>query len=118
MASGEYKYSVGELQQIARDYRELRESSLYAGQFLPVKKKNQTNVPRIKSHIRVRPLVDDSIIDFDMAFKALPWRMQKAVEADIEDIPDSEMLRSGFYDIENLKLKAYRRMKNWLNRGE
>uniref|UniRef100_A0A6M3LWG1 Uncharacterized protein n=1 Tax=viral metagenome TaxID=1070528 RepID=A0A6M3LWG1_9ZZZZ len=69
--------------------------------------------------------------DFDNALSSIgsKWRLngsdfkhyhkysplQRAVIADIFDIPDSDLMKSGFYDIKKMKVIAYSKMKRFLN---
>ena len=53
--------------------------------------------------------------DFDMAWEALSWRMQKIVDFDIQGLTDYELEAKGFYEPKKYKSIAYRKMANCLN---
>jgi len=112
----EYYYGVGTLRTIANNY-----DNIYQGiSFLriPIKKCELLLDDDIAENLVTDPwAIAEYKADFDMAWDALPRRMQLIVKYDIQGLADHEIERKGFYDIDKYKSIIYRKMTNHLNYG-
>jgi len=98
----EYFYSVGTLRTVANNYESFEDYE--SSEFIWGLVARELELAEFHA-------------DFDMAWKALPWKMYCIVDYDIKGLDDHELEEKGFYNPEKYKKITYRRMAKYLNEG-
>ena len=103
----EYKYSIGLLEGIAENYDHLYEEGI----FFTTSRKSYHIKPA--HHIPLN--IAEYKSDFDRALSVLSRRQKRVIEAQIKGIPDSQLEKEGFYNIDRFRFMAYCHMAGFLN---